>query len=472
MLKHAKAHMPSVWLSIATFTVTIAALAGCGTTAGTNSSSSGGGSSATTGSTFVIGTDAPRAGVVSFSVVVQSVDAIDSNGNSVSLLSGSPTVDFARYNGLQTLLDMNQVQPGTYNSISVTFGAATIGYLQMQTGAAPTIETMPATLTTSTVQTTLATPLVVAQTGPVGIHLDFDLWKSIQVDSSGQITGVVDPTLNIKAVGPSDPGAYIDEFDTAVVSVDTTGQSFVVQGPHGRQWTIDVNGQTEWDNNESISDLTTSSIVQVSGTLDRADSTIDADEVAILSQDGFYAAGQVTYVQPASGVASSFDLYVRGLLPTTTGLSLGQIAQVNLSGNEKFFIYWMRNRFTEFLFNSSTLLPGQHVAIGGPASGAANADAVTCKRVVLRGWGFDGTLVPGSVNTGAGTFQMTVNGFAGLLIPETVTVYTDDGTGFRNGLSGIGDVSSATNIRAVGLLIKDPTSGDAVLLARYVDVLN
>ena len=61
---------------------------------------------------------------------------------------------------------------------------------------------------------------MVSQTSPVGIRLDFDLYKSIQVDGSGQITGEVTPTLNIKAVGPSDPGGYIDEFDVAVVSVD------------------------------------------------------------------------------------------------------------------------------------------------------------------------------------------------------------------------------------------------------------
>jgi len=122
--------------------------------------------------------------------------------------------------------------------------------------------------------------------------------------------------------------------------------------------------------------------------LDKADATLDADNVAILSQNGFYAGGQVTYVQPSSGPATSFDLYVRGLLPTTTGITLGQIAQVNLTGNEKFFIYWWHNPLTEFLFNSSQLLPGQHVSVGGPATGAANAQAVTVNRVVLRHWGF------------------------------------------------------------------------------------
>ena len=134
------------------------------------------------------------------------------------------------------------------------------------------------------------------------------------------------PTFNVNAVNNSDPGAYIDEFEAAVVSTDAGAQSFAIQGPHGRQFTVNVNGQTEWDGGAVFSDLTSSSIVQISGTLDRADATIDADEVAILSQDGFYAGGQVTYVHPSTGPATTFDLYVRGLLPTTTELSLGQIA--------------------------------------------------------------------------------------------------------------------------------------------------
>lgn len=442
------------------------AVAGCGTSAGSISSTGG----SSTGSAFVVGTDAPAASVVSFQVQVESVDAIDANGNSTPLLSGTPTVDFARFNGLQTLLDMNSVPAGTYPQIAVTFGTATIGYLQTQSGSAPTIQTMNAALTTSTVTTTLKTPLVVSQAGPVGIHIDFDLYKSIQVDSNGQITGQVTPTLDVNAVQPSDPGAYIDEFDAAVVSVNETAQSFVVQGPHGRQWTIYVNGQTEWDNNEGLGSLTTSSIVEVSGTIDRAEATIDADEVAILSQDGFYAAGQVTYVQPPSGTATSFDLYVRGLLPTTTGLTLGQVAQVNLTGNEKFFIYWMHNPLTEYLFNDASMVPGQHVAIGGPASGATNAQAVTCKRVVLRHWGYNGTIVPGSINNN-GSFQMNVTGFAGLLVPGPVTVYTVAGTHYRNGLNGLGDLTNSANIRVVGLLLKDQSSGQLILLAHYVDLL-
>lgn len=453
-------------LSLLSIVALALAVAGCGTTA-INSPSTG---SANTGSAFVIGTDAPAPNVVSFQVQIESVNAIDANGNSTPLLSGTPTVDFARYNGLQTLLDMNNVPAGTYSQISVTFGAASIGYLQTQSGAPPTIQSETAILSTNTVTTTLKTPLVVSQSEPVGIRIDFDLNQSIQEDSSGQVSPNVTPTLDVKAVLPSDPGAYIDEFDAAVVSVDAQGQSFVIQGPHGHQYTIDVNGQTEWDNNEGLSNLSSSSIVQVSGTIDSANSTIDADEVAILSQDGFYASGQVTWVQPPSGTATSFDLFVRGLLPTTTGLTLGQIAQVNLTGSEKYFIYWMHNPLTEYLFNSATMVPGQHVSIGGPASGATNAQAVTCHRVVLRHWGYNGTIVPGSINN-SGSFQMNVTGFAGLLVPGPVTVYTGAGTHYRNGVSGLGNLTDSEHIRVVGLLLKDQSSGQLILLAHYVDLL-
>jgi hypothetical protein len=429
---------------------------------------------AETGPSFVVGTDAPMASVVSFSVPIESATATDNNGNSVSLVSGTPTVDFARYNGLQTLLDMNDVAAGTYSNVSITLGAATIGYLNVQSGSAPSIQTMAATYpngaSTYTYTTTLTNPLVVAQGGsPAGLHLDFDLHKSIAVDSTGAITGAVTPTFNVNGVGVGDSGAYIDCFDAAIVSVNATAGSFVVQGPHSRNFTVDVSGQTEWENNESISDLTTSSIITLSGSLDRADATIDADDVAILSQQGFYAGGQITYVQPPSGNAASFDLYVRGLLPTTTGLSLGQIATVDLNGSEKYFIYWWHNPLTEFVFNQSLLLPGQHVSVGGPATGAANATGVTVKRVVLRDWGFNGTVVANSVNSSSGTFQIQVNGFAGLLIPQTVTVYTAPNTHFRFGWNGLGDVTAGDNVRVVGLLIKSPIDGSSVLLAHYVD---
>ncbi len=443
----------------------LAALAGCG-----SSNSSTTPANTPTGASFVTGTDAPMASITSFSVVLEGISATNSSGTSVQLLSGTPTVDFARFNGLNTLLDMNDVPAGTYNSVTITLGSATIGYLNTSTGGAPTVATENATLTSSTVTVPLATPLVIATgSAPVGVHLDFKLAKSIEVDSNGQITGTVNPTFDVSTVTTTDPGAYIDEFAAAVVSVNTNAQTFTIQGPHGRQFTVNVNGQTQWDGGASLSQLTSSSIVQISGQLDKADATIDADTVDILSQQGFFASGQITYVTPMSGAATSFDLYVRGLLPTTTGLNLGQIAQVDLTGSEKYSIYWRHSPLTQFLFNQSQLMAGQDVAIGGPASGATNAQSVSVHRVALRDWGFNGTVVPGSENDSNRTFQIQVKGFAGVLIPQTVNVYLTGNSEFRNGWSGMSDITDGASVRVVGLLLKDPTSGQAVLIGHYVD---
>ena len=242
-----------------------------------------------------------------------------------------------------------------------------------------------------------------------------------------------------------------------------------MQGPHGRQFTVNVTGNTEWDNSESISSLTTSSIVAVSGMLDKADATIDADEVAILSQNGFYATGQVTYVTPATGTATSFNLYVRGLLPTTTSLVLGQIATVDVSSN------------TELLH-----LPGaQHAQpvplqrqptcwLASPSPSAARRPESPAPRSRPHAWccATGASTAPSSQAPSTrlpGTFQMTINGFAGLLVPQTVTVYTSGITTFRNGFTALQRHRQRARGRPAG---QGPLSGNTVLIARYVDVLN
>src|SRR5450755_4693476 len=192
-----KNHVRMSLCSSITLAITAALAVGCG---GGSAPVTATNPNTATGPAFVIGTDAPVAGVLSFSIQIQGIDAVDASGTKTPLLSGSPTVDFARYNGLQTLLDLNDVPIGTYTSVNVTLGAGSIGYLQTTSGQAPTIQTQTAMLTQSTVTIPLTTPLVVAQSSPVGLRLDFDLHKSLQVDSGGQITGQVNPTFDIKAV--------------------------------------------------------------------------------------------------------------------------------------------------------------------------------------------------------------------------------------------------------------------------------
>ncbi len=462
-------------LRVSLMLVVAACIAGCSAGSGSAPTQSSGSNSnsSQTGSVYVLGTDAPLPSVTSFSVNVQSVTLSDGTSTPVSILNGAQTVDFARFNGLSTLLDFNAIPTGTYTTATVTLGSANLGYLNTQTGSAPTIASMPASLTRSTVTINLAAPFVVNAGDMDALRFDFDLRQSIQVDGNGQITGQVTPVLDLKALSPSDPERYIDEFDAGVVSIDTASNSFVIQGPHGRQYTVQLSSNTEFENSETIANLTTSSIVEISGSLATNSQTINADCVGILSQDGYWAAGLITYVTPAQGAATSLNMYVRAELPADTGLIFGQIANINLTGSEKYFIYKLHTPLTNFFFNSSLMVPGQHISIGGPLSGAGNSQSVTAHRIVLRHEGHAGEWVAGSTNTGNGTFQFNSNGLAGVLFNGPVTVYTTPLTNWLGGLNGLSDLSggSPISLRVVGLVLKDPSSGNPVFVARSVEEL-
>jgi hypothetical protein len=437
------------------------------------------------GTVFVSGSDAPLPGVVSFKVVVSGISVALGTGTPVTVTTGPETVDFARLNGLHTLLDLNTIPAGTYDTVIVALASPEIDYLnvtnpQTTPPTRPTISSLgstttpPATLSTSMVTIGLSSPLVVNSGDVIGLGFEFDIRKSLAVDMNGQITGVVNPTLHVNAITPSDADAYIDEFIAGVTTINAGGNSFTIEGPHGHAFTVNVNGQTEWEGSETINDLTGTSIVSISGTLDRTDGTFLADTVAILSQDKFYAGGLITYVDPPVGTAEDFDLFVRDVLPAGTGFTSGQISTIGLTGNEKYFIYWMHNvfvnsRWSNLFFNSSLLVPGQHVSIGGPFTNGT----VTAKRVVLRHEGHTGTLVPGSANAGTSTFQFNSNGLAGILFNGPVTVYVTPFTRFGGGLASLEDLTSnPTNpLRVVGVVLKDPISGQPVFVARSVTEL-
>ena len=190
--------------------------------------------------------------------------------------------------------------------------------------------------------------------------MDFDLRQSILTDSNGQVTGSVNPTIDFTALTPNTPSAEIDEFYATVVSVNTSQNTFMIQGPHGRQYTVALNQAnsgsgattTEWDdtgdesgNSQGANDGTINlanlvpnqTIVDVAGQFQPSTQTLDATDVAIVSQSGFYADGTVSYVTPVTGTPTAFQMYVRSLLPTDTGLQLGGLANVQLTGSENFF---------------------------------------------------------------------------------------------------------------------------------------
>ena len=305
--------------------------------------------------------------------------------------------------------------------------------------------------------------------------MEFDLAKSLAV-SNGQITGAVNPVFHMQLLNSSDAGVSIDDFRAGVVAV-TGANTFTVQGPKGRQWTVQLSASTVMDDpSVAVSSFTTNTIVEISGQLDAVTKNIDASEVEVVSNDGFALAGLFTSIRPAAPQpATAADLFVRSELPDITGVQDGQITTLTLNNSEVYRIANINNPITTLLFNNSALVPGQSVGIGGKLTTTNGVSTLTVHRVVLRRQGQAGTWVPGStaVQSGnAGSFQLTDNWTDGVLLPAPLPVLTTNATNFV-GLGGLSALTGTTAlpIRVVGFILYNSATGSTVMVARSVEEL-
>jgi len=426
---------------------------------------------------FTVGTDAPLPSVVSCEITVTGVTLFNGTNNVPVMTQTPQVIDFAQLSGLHQLMDLNTVPTGTYTSATVTLAnPPVIGYLDTSVSP-PIVNTMNGSLTQSTVTVQFAQPFMMNDNDMVGLRMEFDLHKSIQVDGNGNFTGQVNPTFYMKLLAADDSDVSIDDFHVGFVGTGDNG-AFTVQGPHGRQWTVQTNNSTVWDDPAvAASSFNNNTILSVSGQLDPVTKDIDASEIEVVSMDGFVLGGLLTYVNPPSPApATTADLYVRYELPDVVGLEPGQIESLTLDGSEQYRIANIKNPITTLLFNNTLLAPGQRVDIGGKVTTSNGLDTLTPHRVVLRRQGQAGDWVVGStvVQSGnAGSFQLNDQWTAGVLLPQPLTVLTTNDTNFIN-LSGLSALSGTNpiDLRVVGFILVNPATNQPVMVARSVEQLN
>ena len=162
-------------------------------------------------------------------------------------------------------------------------------------------------------------------------------------------------------------------------------------------------------------------------------------------------------------------------MPDVTGIQDGQIETLALNGSEIYKIANINNPITTLIFNNSALAAGQVVDVAGYLNTTNGVSTLTVHRVILRRQGQEGTWVPGSTvvqNNNAGSFQLTDDWTAGVLLPTPLTVLTTNGTNFIN-LSGLSGLSGpqALPIRVVGFILINPATNQPVMVARSVEQL-
>jgi hypothetical protein len=449
--------------------VALATLTGCG---------SGSGSPAAqqqSGMVFITGQDAPIPSVLSFQVTIDSITLGTgiSNGTVMgaqTVLSTPTTVDFARFLGLRTLLGLQSVPPGTYTVAQIVVENPVISVLNL--GPPPSVSTQAlgfvAGGTTLTLNVPLNPNMTVAPNGLGGLTMHFDLRGSLVTNAQGDITGV-SPMITFRALQvPSDPDCEIDELRGTVVSVSAPN-SFMLQRVGGRQFTIDVNGQTDFEGVASnINNLVTGMLVEVSGQVQQ-DGSILADAVESYTTDREFLGGIVLSVTPSSGQANSLTLLVRDQIPVVPGISAGNTANVAIDSNTVFDIYHLEIPISAFLFNRSMLVLGQAVGVGGTVDNSGNSPTLDARRIVLHRQGLDGHAVPNSINVNQGTIQLQNNGFWGYVLGAPLNVQTTRFTRFIN-VGGLSAITPAMQLRVTGLLLRDPSGNPVLVAGRVVNV--
>jgi Domain of unknown function (DUF5666)/Domain of unknown function (DUF4382) len=456
-------------LFLATIAVIFAsALIGCG---GSNNNVN----QAQSASVFVTGGDAPLPSVLAFNVTLTSMKL----DGTTELLAAPTTVDFARLLGLRTLLGFNTVPAGTYSSLTISMSDPSISFLDLTTIPA-SASNLAGTFKDSggnnvpstTITVALTQPMTVASSGLAGLHFDFDLRDSIAVDTTGQITGVINPVIKIKPVGQNDPDAEVNDLRGGLVSVNNAGNSFILQRIGGHQITIDVNASTAFSGNLNLATLPNPSVIEVDGVV-QADGSIMADSVEVVTTEKAFISGRIVAVNPATGPAQTVTLLVGEELPDVAGVPVGTVTTLDVSAVTNYSIRLLDNWFTSFVFNNTSLVPGQRIAMGGSID--ATTSAFVPSHIVLRRQGVVGDLVLNSVvinNGNAGSLQIQNNRMLGYVLATPLSVQTANTTKFTN-LSGLAAIQSggSMSLATYGLILKDPVNGNPTMYAHRIILL-
>jgi hypothetical protein len=448
-----------IWLAIV--------CVGCGSSSNSNPTSS-----AQPANVFVTGEDAPLASVVGFQVTINSITLNGSGSASAQVLSTPTTVDFARLLGLRSPLAFNSVAAGTYTSVTFSLANPVISYVQLT--PTPTVTALDGTFnssgpTTDSVTVNFPAAMVVGSNGLAGLRMEFDIRQSVAVDGNGNITGVVNPTIYAAAVGSTDTNGQVTDLTGGLVSVNVAGNTFLIQGPYGKQFTIDVSNSTKFNSGWNINDLAAPAFVGVQGSY-QSDGSIMANNVEVITTSQAFISGRVLAINPNTGPVQTITMWV-GETSADLVSEYGTIQQVNVSAVTQYDICFFSDLYTNAFFNNSDVLVGQRIFIGGSYS-----DSVfTPQMISLRFQGVYGTLAPGSVtidsgSTNTGTFQLQAGGLIGYSLGGSpLTVATGSGTYFIN-LTGLSALQSdgAIPLVAGGLLFYDSTLNSPLMLGAVV----
>ncbi len=468
--------------------------------------------------TFV--SDVPFCGMVNFHATITGLGLRVQGTNEVAQVFGTPAarqpfykVPFGKMRDSSAILDIGSLAALTYDQATVQFQIANI--ITFDPTVSPPINSVGVALSPSTVRVNINPPLVIPAKGIVGLHIDFNILKSIALDQQGQILPHMTPVLTVTPVTASATNGFaeLDDLNGFVTSVLTTSTGAGFAGGFGFQ-TLSGSGPlvianltnstqvcglvTPNDPDGScvqlvpatgnppilLSQLPTGSFISLDGYVDLhgnlVANTIEVEDREILEQNHLGFIGTVlpnSITRDANGDVTQFSLYISESEPDSEfNVPEDSTVVVNLSSSTLYQFSGRTTNFAGLPFDATSIQEGQDVVVHGVFSKAGTASPITvaADKVYLKTQSHQGnfsSLVAAGADDKTGAFWLTSCStlFEGAPIlvltngPGGVLTSADQSTNFVQttfvNMTGLSALSPQPSLLVKGLLFYDPQGG-------------
>lgn len=436
--------------------------------------------------------DTPPSGVavlfLEASITAASLQPADMKKPAVPLMNTPVEVEFGHLQTDTAFLSFANVQPDTYQSLSLTFGNATMTIVN-HSGAAigPCADNSVCQLTPNFNPTTVSaslssspSPVTISDKTAVGIRLDFSVDSSVQSDLS------INPSITIKKLTQRSDSEdaqemeQLDELDGQVTALGNN-QFTLTNGRSGQSFMISVDNNTRFEEFDragcTASPETFSSCMQTGQIVD-----VDLSETGTGAMQAKHVefeenAQQVAIKGTITSVDSStrFHMVVFNEEPEMSGVSEGSPIAVSIQPNAMFQIGHEEMGDDNGGFgipglsfaSGADLVVGQDVQIR-PGTVSSSGAATTVTTDLVRLWPSQVSGHVGNINSDAGTFTLT--GLSPLFTgatPSITTINVVTLSGMESmDFSGLGSLSAGSTVSVRGLLFN--TSGAPTLVTRAV----
>jgi hypothetical protein len=438
--------------------------------------------------TLTLGDTPPNGvGVLFFEALITgaSLQPSDTMKPAVTALTTPVEVEFGHLQTDTAFLSLSNVAPDTYQSMTLTFGSATMTIVNYS-GAAiggcannSVCELTPNFNPTTAAISSTPFPITISPNSVVGIRLDFNVASSVQTDLS------INPTVTVKNLTQrmQDEGDQemeeVDEIDGQVTAVGMN-QFTLMNERSGQSFTITVDSTTmfgDFDRSGCTASPEGFTCVQMGQVLN-----VDLNENGM----GTMLAKRVEFEEAANrqaikgtitsvDSATQFHMVVFNEEPAVSGISEGSPMVVTINPNATFQVG--REELGEdggfsiaglSFASSADLLAGQDVQIR-PASVSSTGGTTTVTTDLVRLWPSQVTGQIASIDMNGGTFTLTGLSplFTGATPPvTTIKVVTLSEMNFDDfsGGGSMGSLAVGNTVSVKGLLFN--TTGMPTLVTR------